>query len=238
MAEEVHRLTGLGEYARKRGPASALFEVADAVITTPSSVQLEAALHGVPVAVLDYHNSPQFTPMAWTISAPQHIGPVVSELLSPPPGKLFVQNALLDDALWRQSPAVDRMVQLITTMIRIGQECRAQDRPLEFPARILPVGRFAPEADGSNLASLFPDNADFRNQDVERLQLELSQARKALGEYPDRFFEQRSANQHLRSYINWLRLLVRNRAESLNEMSEALNRLKAERGNQSVGQRE
>jgi hypothetical protein len=228
MNEELHKRLGVGSWRRKRPPLAAILGDFDAVITTPSTVQLEAALHGLPVAIIDYHNSPQLAPMAWSIPCPQQIEPVVHELLEPPPGKLFVQSALLADALEHSTPATPRMLHLIEAMIQCGQRCGSEATPLSFPPRILgdeSIG-FAPVQPGSRLSVLFPDNAVFQNANVERLQLELSQARAALGEYPDKFFEQRSANHRLRSYINWLRLIIRNRADSLHEITEAWQRLK------------
>jgi hypothetical protein len=236
LTEELHQIIGEGVYQRKRPPLGELLQDVDAVITTPSTVQLESALHGVPVAVLNYHNSPQFTPMAWTITCPTHIGPVVGELLNPAPGKLFVQNALLSDALSHHVPAAPRMLKLIDEMLTTGRDQRLAGKPLEFPARILDDGQMGftrVEAD-CDLSGLFPDNEIFRNADIERLQLELSQARAAMGEYPDKFFDQRSANHRLRSYINWLRLVIRNRADSLNELSESHHRLKATMGDRPV----
>ncbi len=229
LSEELHQVTGQGRYQRKRPPLANLLGDLDAVITTPSTVQLESALHGVPVAVLDYHNSPQLTPMAWTITCPRQIGPVIDELLNPPPGKLFVQSALLSDALSHHVPAGPRMLRLIDEMLNIGRASRTSGQPMQFPIRILEDEQpgFARVESGSELATLFPDNDVFQTSDVERLQLELSQARAALGEYPDKYFEQRSANQRLRSYIHWLRLIIRNRAESLGELSEKYQRLHA-----------
>ncbi len=232
MNEELHRLTRLGAWQRKRPALADLLKEVDAVITTPSTVQLESALYGLPVAVLDYHNSPRFTPMAWSITCREQIAPTVHELLRPPPGKQFVQDALLADALWHRTPATPRMLKLIEVMVDVGRTSRREKRPFEFPPRILGDESAGPDPAASdwNLARLFPDNADFVNADTERLRMELSQARAALGEYPDKFFDQRSANHRLRGYIDWLRLLIRNRADSLNEVSGAYQRLRSEKG--------
>ena len=178
MNEELHKLMGEGTWQRNRPSLATLLPEIDAVITTPSTVQLEAALHGIPVAVIDYHNSPQFTPMAWAIHCQLHIESVCGELLNPPPGKLFVQNSLLADALESRTPAAPRMLKLIDGMIKIGLECRRQSRPLEFPMRMVTDENFgfSPVPAGAQLSTLFPDNAAFQNTDIERLQLELSQA--------------------------------------------------------------
>ncbi len=232
MNEELHKFLSEGSWQRKRPLLATLFPGIDAVITTPSTVQLESALVGIPVAVIDYHNSPQFTPMAWAIHCQRQIESVCTELLAPPPGKLFIQNALLSDALERRSPAAPRMLQLIDAMIKIGQDGRQQSKSLAFPARIIAdeLYGFSINEAGAQLSKLFPDNAAFQNTDIEQLQVELSQARAALGEYPDKFFDQRSANQRLRSYINWLRLVIRNRADSLYEVKQAYHQLKGSSG--------
>ena len=237
MTEELHEILGEGSWHRKRPPFAAALAETDAVITTPSTVQLEAALYGKPVAVIDYHNAPQFTPMAWTIPCKSAIESVVQELLAPSPGRMFVQDALLADALESHSPALPRMQQLIGAMIAAGKDCRQSGRPLELPPKILVDDRsgFTRVQERAHLRLLFPDNPAFQNDDVERLQLELAQARAALGEYPEKFFDQRSANLRLRNYINWLRTIIRNRADSLNEMNENLKRLRESSGKTGTG---
>ncbi len=67
-------------------------ERSDAVITTPSTIYLESALLRRPTAILDFSNSPQFVPSAWTISSSDHFASVLSELADPPPAKMLVSN--------------------------------------------------------------------------------------------------------------------------------------------------
>jgi hypothetical protein len=235
MNEELHEILREGSWKRKRPGFAAALADTDAVITTPSTVQLEAALHGKPVAVIDYHNAPHFTPSAWTIPCKSAIATVVDGLLAPSPGRMFVQDAFLTDALEHHSPALPRMQQLISAMIAAGKECRKTGRPLELPPRILvdQQGGFTRVEERAHLRLLFPNNPAFQTDEMERLQLELAQARAALGEYPEKFFEQRSANLRLRNYINWLRTIIRNRADSLNEMNEALKRVRDRSGPQN-----
>jgi hypothetical protein len=168
--EPVWRLTGgldtaLGigddlDGAESRSVAEVLTEV-DAVITTPSTLILEAMLQGLPVAVLDYTNSPAYVPAAWSISASEHLDQVVPELLEPPAARMLFQSTTLHDALECRSPAADRMVELAEAMITLGESCRAAGRPLEFPRRILPEAGVAPRSP-DRLAydqSLYPDAA-------------------------------------------------------------------------------
>ncbi|MCG3148771.1 MAG: hypothetical protein PCFJNLEI_02218 [Verrucomicrobiae bacterium] len=99
------------------GELAAQVEQADAVISTLSTAMLEAMLLGRPVAALDYHNVPRFVPTAWTITAKEHIAPVVDEILRPPATKLTFQNDCLHDCLRLDGPAAPRVAALIEAMI-------------------------------------------------------------------------------------------------------------------------
>ncbi len=115
-----------------------VLEEVDAVITTPSTVMLEAMLHNLPVSLLDYTNSPEYVPAAWTIRAPEHIENVVQQLLQPSQRRLQLQDALLRDSLQFSESASARLAQLAQEMIRIGYDCRQAGRAVEFPNQILP----------------------------------------------------------------------------------------------------
>jgi len=116
----------------------------DAAITTPSTIILEAMLQGLPVAVLDYTNSPKYVPTAWSISAPEHLDQVLPELIEPPAARLLFQTTTLHDALECRSPATDRMIELTEAMITLAASCRSEGRPLVFPRRLLPDAQAAP----------------------------------------------------------------------------------------------
>lgn len=109
----------------------------DALITTPSTTALEGMLLGLPVAVLDYTNSPVYVPPAWAISANAHLDIVLPELLDPPDARKLFQRTTLCDALRHDGPSGPRMVALAEAMVRIGNECRSAARPLAFPDRIV-----------------------------------------------------------------------------------------------------
>jgi hypothetical protein len=151
--EPVWRLTGgldaalgipdAGNGGEPRPLAEVLPEV-DAVITTPSTIILEAMMQGGPVAALDYTNSPAYVPTAWAISAPEHLDQVLPELIEPPPEKMLFQTTMLHDALECRSPAADRMIELAEAMITLAEKCRSQGRPLTLPRRILPDAQAAP----------------------------------------------------------------------------------------------
>ncbi len=109
----------------------------DAVITTPSTVILEGMFFGLPVAVLDYCNTPHYIPTAWRITAQAHIGDTISELINPPEPKLLFQETCLHDSLECHAPAAPRLLHLMTEMIECGLRSRESKQPLSFPAAIL-----------------------------------------------------------------------------------------------------
>jgi hypothetical protein len=129
-----------------QGPLRDLLHTCDAVVTTPSTLMLEAMRLDLPVAVLDYFNVPAYVPAAWRMTAPQHIPATLDELLRPAEARMQFQRVTLHDALECATPAAPRMIELATRMIAIGKDCRAQGRPLAFPTRILPAPDAPPRA--------------------------------------------------------------------------------------------
>lgn len=158
--------------------ANQLREV-DAVITTPSTSMLEGMLAGKPVALLDYHNTPQLVPAVWTISAPGHIEQVVRELITPPEAKRQFQSTLLADALECTSPALPRLLDLTRMMLEEASIACSQERDLFFAPGMLAANDFA---NGSTFDSraLFPQYSDFHNEDLLELQAELAQAKRQI----------------------------------------------------------
>ncbi|MDG2013759.1 MAG: hypothetical protein P8J33_09655, partial [Pirellulaceae bacterium] len=232
MAEELHLNLRAPGFAARPEPIRKILDEVDAVITTPSTLQLEAAALGLPVAVADFHNNPQMTPMAWTISHEGEVAPVITELANPPSSKCFIQDVLLNDSLQLRQPAAERMGELVSVMVREAQQARRQNRALHLPDRILPhpTHGFVKEQPGAARQALFPDNPIFANEEVANLQTELAAAVAEMGNYPEKYFQQRSMNQRLRGYINWLRLLIRNRAATIEELSSNLQHLQASDG--------
>ena len=111
----------------------------DAVITTPSTVMLEAMLKRVPVCLLDYTNSPRYVDAAWSISAQPQIANALNQIARPSHRRMFLQDACLQDALQCTDDATARLATLANEMIRIGHDCRTANKPVVFPAQILPV---------------------------------------------------------------------------------------------------
>jgi len=151
----------------------------DAVISTPSTSMLEGMLLGLPVAVLDYTNSPHYVQPAWRITASEHIGAVLRELIAPPAPKMLFQETTLHDALECASPAAPRLLRLATEMMRLGQEAREAGIALELPLRLLGIEANGPvtEENRFQLAALFPGHAPFRDQRLPALQVEVGHLR-------------------------------------------------------------
>ncbi len=228
MNEELHLNMRAPGFERRRGRLREALQEVHAVITTPSTLQLEAAAMGLPVAVIDFHDCPQMTPMAWQIVHKDQIPGTLRELAHPPAAKLSVQDVLLQDALQLQEPASLRMGQLVSALVEAGRQARQAGRPLDLPDRILdhPSRGFSSPQPSGTRAALFPDHPIFGNQDLEDLRTELAAAIQEMGHYPEKYFQQRSTNQQLRGYINWLRLLIRNRAATIEELTRALQQLR------------
>jgi hypothetical protein len=224
MAEPLHLNLQVPGFQRRPEPLPEVLQQVHAVVTTPSTLQLEAAARGLPVAVLDFHNYPPMTPLAWSITHESQVTDVLTGLASPPPARMLAQEVLLADALQFREPASQRMHRLVEVMVQQGREARQHGRPLQFPDRILahPTHGFAATQPHGTRQTLFPDHPVFQNRSLENLQTELAAAIHEMGEYPAKYFQQRSANQKLRSYIHWLRLLIRNRADRIEELSAAL----------------
>jgi hypothetical protein len=158
-----------------------VLEGVDAVITTPSTAILEAMLCGKPVAALDYFNTPRFLPTAWTISASEHIAPIVEDLLEPPAPKLAFQRTCLRDALHCDGTAAPRVAELVRRMSALGRSSRARGDPLRLPANLLGTpGTPFTAPPPFDLAAMYPDQPVYRIRDASELQVRLMRAEKDL----------------------------------------------------------
>lgn len=136
VASEITDLSGL-EMATALGRAHA-------VITTPSTIVLEAMLAGRPVARLDYFDYPAYVPSVWTLHHQAALDAVLPRLLAPSAGEMDFQSVLLDDALEHRTPALPRLLHLARTMIDAGRSARAAHAPLTLPERIVPLAPDVP----------------------------------------------------------------------------------------------
>lgn len=139
VAERIATKLNLPAEACSSGPLAAELQPATAVITMPSTVQLEAMLHRCPVATLDFFHVPNYVPAAWQITASEHFAVVIPQMFDPCPLRQFYQENVLRDQLWCQSPASERMWALIGSMARIAGRQRQQGLPIRFPQHILPL---------------------------------------------------------------------------------------------------
>ena len=180
---DLNRLLLLPPFAAS-DPARPIAEVlqeVDAVITQSSTLQLEAMMSGLPVALFDFENVPHFLPSAWRITAESQIGGIVDSLLRPEPARLSYQNECLHNALSCQSAATPRMVRLIEELITAGNGGRAGSGPLEIPNRILPPAPPAPLSADLDLRRQYESHPTFGNTDLLDMQRRLAMLELELG---------------------------------------------------------
>ena len=185
-------------------PISDAIELADAVITTPSTLYLESVMKRRPTAILDFTNSPQYVASAWTISAPVHLNPVLQELENPPAARLLFQRSVLHDNLELGVSSKSRLFGLIDEMIKAGQAAKRSGSKLSFPTRILSDpqrGLQAVEAE-FNASILYRDNPSFQINEVDRLRQELNQAVSRLGQLPRELDTKHAGNQVLANQLS------------------------------------
>lgn len=160
----------------------------DAVITTPSTAQLEAMLFGLPTALLNYHFVPLYTQAAWEIKCKEHIPLVLNDLTAPPLERIVYQDFCLQDALHCKTEAMPRLVYLIDEMLRIKQEFDVNSQgQLTFPDRILDSSEpfVSWPSQNFNLERLYPGHPVFGNRDMTVLQSELDAALITIQELKD-----------------------------------------------------
>lgn len=152
----------------------------DAVVTTPSTAMLEAMLLDLPVAILDYTNSPSYVHSAWRISADAQMAQALSELLEPTETKLVLQRYLLDEALFVVGSASERMQKLINDMLEVTALAINNQTAIEFPAGMLPYPAWASaDSVGFDHKTLFP-YAAFQSNDSIAVQADLAHARREI----------------------------------------------------------
>jgi hypothetical protein len=157
-------------------PLRQALAAAHAVVTTPSTAQIEAFLARRPTALLDYSNRPHYVPAAWSVTAPTHLERTLDELQSPSPARMLYQDEILRDCLECASPATPRLLGLIESMIEIADRLRKEGRPLGFPARLVSLDD--PAAPPPDLGVLYPGNSSFESGEVAELQRRLALARQ------------------------------------------------------------
>ncbi|HAB51536.1 MAG TPA: hypothetical protein DCE80_05075 [Ignavibacteriales bacterium] len=129
LAEELDVPNELNSFY---GELHDILRTVDAVVTTQSTVILEAMLLGIPTACLDYTNVPQYIRLAWNINCKEQILPVVDELLNPPKMKMEYQNYILHDVLECETPASPRLISLIGEMLYSTTKSSSKTTPISF----------------------------------------------------------------------------------------------------------
>ena len=153
----------------------------DALVTTPSTLQLEGMLIGLPVALLDFGNRPHYVPAAFTATAERHLDELFAHLVSPSPARVLLQETILHDALECRTPAAPRVAALVERMIALGRQARREGRPLEWPARLVPAD--AAHDNGTRAfvrAALHQGHPLLSETDVDALRTEVAHLRRAL----------------------------------------------------------
>jgi hypothetical protein len=220
---------GLPEVDLRQAPSLLdSIDQADAVVTTPSTIFLESAIRKRPTALLDFHNCPQYLTPAWQISAVSQIEGVLHELVTPPPAKLLFQETALHDQLECRTPAQERLVRLIETMVEIGRKASMTHSPLQFPARILTDEQcgFTHVPAEFNLASLFEKNEAFQQKDLQRMQVELSAAIASLGTLPLELAERQQHIALANGLIEQAKIRNRDMHIRLNKVVDELTSIK------------
>jgi hypothetical protein len=191
-------------------PLSEAIDGVDAVITTPSTMYLESILRKRPTALLDFHNSPQYVPSAWVMSAEAHIDAALQQLANPTAHKMLFQASVLHDQLECQTPALPRMIRLIETMVEARRRSQKTLGPLSLPNRIITDKQmgFTTVPAEFNLATLYESNPVFQQQDLQRSQVELSAAINRLDQLPLELAEKNEQISRLREALDRARLRV------------------------------
>ena len=172
---------GVGDGRTPSAPLVEQLTHCDALITTPSTLQLEAMIVGLPVALLDFANRPHYVPAAFTATAERHVPDVIANLVAPPPARLLHQQAILDDALSWRTPAAPRVASLIEQMTAIGRQARRHDQPLEMPARlVVDPSSSEPASTALVRAALHDGHPLLAEGSVEALRTEVAHLRRAL----------------------------------------------------------
>jgi len=132
----------------------------DAVITTPSSLMLEAFLLKLPVAIINYKNTPLLTPAVWEITSRSHIKDIILELISPSAKKMLLQETILNDSLECSSPSWKRLYLLIKKMHSLFN--KQKNKKIKFPKKLLPYPDTEKvEEKHFDLAKYYPNNNIF-----------------------------------------------------------------------------
>lgn len=144
------------------------------VLSTPSTVLLEAMLAKRPTGILDYSNSPPYVSSGWTITSPDHIHTTLSDMLKPPLKRLIFQDEVLHNNLECYTPALPRLIKLINKMIQEGRVARELKTSLKLPHYILSEAYPHLPSPDFDFHNLYPNHPVFSKSNLVELQQELN----------------------------------------------------------------
>jgi hypothetical protein len=122
IARELGR--SIGCQVDSSGTAIEALNDADAFITTPSTMAVEAILLGVPTLIFDPFANPAFTPLAWNATHWESVLSQLPSLLSPAPERASYQDWLAKNSYPTDGLAGDRIASLIELTIASDESRR------------------------------------------------------------------------------------------------------------------
>ena len=148
----------------------------DAVISTPSTAVVESMLAGKPTAMLNYFDCPSYLNLAWSINHTTQLESVIDELKDPTPRKMHFQDQQLQQLLYRESSASERLIRLVRSMQKIASECVFKGVSLDFEPNLLPLPKLSPVT--FNSQAMFPETMEFAESNLIETQAQLAHARR------------------------------------------------------------
>ena len=194
--EIVWRLTGgLDEYVGVENSTSDLtgmqlhdqLKNVDAVLSTPSTAVVESMLSGKPTVLLNYFDCPSYLNLPWNVNHASQLASVIEQLAQPDDRKLHFQNHQLQQILYRESSASDRLIALVRAMQELAVEQVAQGQALSFPSNMLPLPEASPMS--FNSRAMFPTTPEFAETDLIETQTQLAHARRHVDRLDHRIAE-------------------------------------------------
>jgi septum formation topological specificity factor MinE len=150
-----------------------------ALITTPSTLALEAMAMQIPTCILDYTNSPAYLQAAWRITCKDHINGEINSITSRDCRRMTFQNYLLHDQLRIDSPAAPRTAKLIIDMVHSGRLAKQKGSKPRFK-RFLAQEYDYHSARSWDPSGLFPAHPIFTRSDLDEINAELGHLRLML----------------------------------------------------------
>ncbi len=89
----------------------------DAIISTPSTVLLEAMLFGIPAALIDYTNLPAYIQTAWRIFSPEQIPAAVQSMQQKENKYMLFQENIVDIHMVHQYKSAEKAAELLNYLV-------------------------------------------------------------------------------------------------------------------------